>query len=131
MGAGTVVTPGEVSQRLASLWRLWCILCPSSCLTPAPLLMPGYTPSTNICNPERSIRRIGKPALVSAWTHSSWEAGPRAESDLRSPCNKAGRLSQAGLEVEEWEESREKLTGLSECLIRLLTAVYRIIPVLK
>lgn len=68
---------------------------------------------------------------MSAWTHSSWEAGPRAESDLRSPCNKAGRLSQAGLEVEEWEESREKLTGLSECLIRLLTAVYRIIPVLK
>ena len=54
---------------------------------------------------------------------SSWEAGPTAESALRSLCSKAGRLSlakvhrlgESGVEGEEWDEAKEKLEELAEC----------------
>jgi len=54
---------------------------------------------------------------------SSWEAGPRAESAIRSLISKAGKLSlakvhrlgESGVEGEEWEEAKEKLAELAEC----------------
>ena len=73
-----------------------------------------------------SVEEEDRPASTGvsiATVLSSWEAGPRAESALRSLCSKAGRLSlakihrlgESGVEAEEWEEAKEKLAELAEC----------------